>query len=401
MRGTISVFCLLFTLLVQAQSGVVATRLAAIISTDVELSYNGIVQESIDDLLLNKNKETQIILGKSSVYLPEIEDSLEAHSLPHELQYLIPTVSKYDNWKVSDDGGSGYWQLRYVTAKRYGLKISSYIDERRDYRKATSAAIPYFKALYKEFGDWHAVIAAFISDPVEVRKAMRMAGKDSSYWDYHRFLPSQYQNAVPDFIANIYIHSYFNEHQIAPQETVLPQLENVEISEWVTIYQLSKALNVEFDVLKEANAIYKKQVIPNTDKIYQVKIPFDRVKRFYELGDSIYRYQSHEVKQGLVEPNVEENPNQPKVEEPAEVVKPAAAGPRLIYYTVRSGDYLGRIADLYDVGVSDLRKWNRLRGDRINVNQRLKIYKPASVYSKYNKINSMSAAQKNQIIKKD
>lgn len=381
-----------------AQSGVTATRLASIHS-NIELSYNGYVQEAITDLIENKDNKTADLLGKSAIYLPEIEDSLEAHQLPQELQYLIPAISQYDNWKVSDDGGSGYWQLRYVTAKRYGLKISSYIDERRDYRKATTAAIPYFKYLYKELGDWHAVIAAFVGDKVEVTKAIRMAGGKTNYWDYHRFLPVKYQYAVPSFIAEIYVHSFYESHNIKPDNVERPKLETVDVDQWLTIYQLSKALNVDFELLKDYNAIYKKQVIPDTDKIYQINIPFESVGRFYELGDSIYNYQSHEVTDGTVEPKIVQDA--PTVEEPAEVKPPADTGPRLMYYTVRKGDYLGRIADLYDVRISDLRKWNKLRGDQINVNQRLKIYKPASQYNQYNKINSMSTYQKNQLINKD
>jgi len=398
MRLVIVGVYMVWSMSVAAQSGVTATRLAKI-NSNIALSYNGYVQQAITDLVENKDNKTAELLGKSALYLPEIEDSLEAHKLPQELQYLVPAISQYDNWKVSDDGGSGYWQLRYVMAKRYGLKISSYIDERRDYRKATSAAIPYFKQLYEELGDWHAVIAAFVGDKVEVTKAIRMAGGKTDYWEYHRFLPVKYQFAVPSFIAEMYIHSYYEAHGIMPENIESPKLESVEIDQWVTIYQLSKAIDVDFQNLKDYNAIYKKQVIPNTDKVYVIQIPFESVGRFYELGDSIYTYQSHAVADGKVEPKIVNDT--PTVEEPAVVSPPAQTGPRLMYYTVRKGDYLGRIADLYDVRISDVRKWNKIKGDQINVNQRLKIYKPASQYNQYNKINSMSTYQKNQLIKKD
>jgi len=287
MRLVIVGVYMVWSMSVAAQSGVTATRLAKI-NSNIALSYNGYVQQAITDLVENKDNKTAELLGKSALYLAEIEDSLEAHKLPQELQYLVPAISQYDNWKVSDDGGSGYWQLRYVMAKRYGLKISSYIDERRDYRKATSAAIPYFKQLYEELGDWHAVIAAFVGDKVEVTKAIRMAGGKTDYWEYHRFLPVKYQFAVPSFIAEMYIHSYYEAHGIMPENIESPKLESVEIDQWVTIYQLSKALDVDFQNLKDYNAIYKKQVIPNTDKVYVIQIPFESVGRFYELGDSIY-----------------------------------------------------------------------------------------------------------------
>lgn len=395
------VFCLVLMLGQQSygQNKTMAARLN-LINSDIELTYNTAVQQVVDDLLENKNKSTEEVLGMSKMILSEIEDSLEAHGLPGQLQFFIPALSDYDLWKVSDDGGSGYWQLRYLIAKRYGLKISSYVDERRDYRKATSAAIPYLKHLYEVFGNWHAVLAAFVADEVEVNKAIRMAGGDTSYWAYHEFLPTRYQSAVPKFIASVYIHSYYEEHGLKPLMSPQTEWENVQISEWLSVYQLSKALETDYEQLKDANAIYKKQVIPNTDKIYIAKIPMEKLDRFNELGDSIYRYQSHAKDSNTVEPK-EVKKDEPKVVEPTIVKPQTQSGNRLIYYTVRKGDYLGRIADMYDCGVSDIRRWNKIRGDRINVNQRLKIYKPASQYAKYNKINSMSTYQKNQLIKKD
>ena len=45
-----------------------------------------------------------------------------------------------------------------------------------------------------------------------------------------------------------------------------------------------------------------------------------------------------------------------------------------IRYRVRNGDYLGKIANRYGVRVSDIKKWNRLRNNRLRIGQRLTIY---------------------------
>lgn len=398
MRTLLTYILSLFSISTFAQSGVVSSRIAEIQTEEIKLSYNGYVQSAIDGML-EKKSETSTLLNYSKIYLPEIEDSLRARDLPAELKFMVPALSNYDIWKISEDGGSGFWQLRYMVARRYNLKISSYIDERRDLPKATSAALDYLQYLHKSLGDWYGVMAAFVGDETEVRKAIRMAGGDSSYWNYHRFLPLRFQHIVPDFMAHTYVHNYYSELGFQLENIDLTPQVQVPITQWVTIYQLSKALEVDFESLKDANAIYKKSVVPNTDKTYYVKIPTSSEKRFYELGDSIYSYSTTPKVEGQKEPEVKQV-DKPKVEEPAE--KPVLqSGPRLLYYTVRSGDYLGRIADLYDVGVSEIKRWNNLRSDQININQRLKIYKPASVYNKYKLINSMSAAQKNQLIRKD
>ena len=57
---------------------------------------------------------------------------------------------------------------------------------------------------------------------------------------------------------------------------------------------------------------------------------------------------------------------------PTTVPKPE---PAYTVYRVRSGDTLGHIAIRYHVGVSQLKRWNRLHSDMLQIGQRLKIYR--------------------------
>ncbi|MBI1307813.1 MAG: LysM peptidoglycan-binding domain-containing protein [Bacteroidetes bacterium] len=391
-----------FAFLSFSQTGVVAKRLDKI-TQSIPLTYNAYVEEAINTLLLNDQNKTSEILGKSGLYVRELEDSLRVHHLPVELKYLPASLSSYNNWLVSDDGGSGYWQLRYLTAKRYAINISSYVDERRDFKMATQVAINYLSDLHKIYQDWLLTIAAFYGDETEVNKAIRLAGGSKNYWDIHRFLPARFQATVPNYIASVYIHSYYQLHNLTPVKYNPPGLEKVPILQWTTIYQLSKALEIDFDTLKDLNAIYKKQVIPHTQKTYYLLLPFDKVGRFYQLGDSVYSYGEITEKDTVEEPEEAPVVQRPEVQEPelSASNKHTASSTKLLYYTVKKGDYLGKIADLYDVNISDIRRWNEIKGDKINVNQRLKIYVPAAKYDQYSGINAMSSYQKQQIINKD
>lgn len=49
--------------------------------------------------------------------------------------------------------------------------------------------------------------------------------------------------------------------------------------------------------------------------------------------------------------------------------------PTYVVYRVKSGDTLGHIALRYHVGVSQLKRWNRLHTDMLQIGQRLKIYR--------------------------
>ena len=45
-----------------------------------------------------------------------------------------------------------------------------------------------------------------------------------------------------------------------------------------------------------------------------------------------------------------------------------------IRYKVKSGDYLGKIANKFGVKVSSIKRWNGLRSSNLKIGQRLYIY---------------------------
>jgi len=391
---------------VSAQSDLYQNRLDNI-GSSVELKYNEEVKRYVDSYV-NQKQTTGEILGKSAYYLQIVEDSFAKYRVPADLKYLAPALSAYDNWRISEDGGSGFWQLRYVIARKYGLKVNSYVDERRDFAKATGVAARYLQELHRSFNSWTLAIAAFYSDEVEVNKAIRKAGTDKDYWQLHQYLPLRHRHAVPSFVAMAYIHYYAESHGVDVIPFDVMNTSVVNVSEWSTIYQLSKALEMDYSELRELNPLFKKQVIPFTDFAYPVHIPDTKLNRFHDLGDSVYTYPEQEIAEGITIPPKPIIP-EPRLVEPSGTQSSntssssssSNSGEKAVYYTVRSGDFLGKIADMYDVGVSSVKRWNGLRSDRINAGQRLKIFVPASKYSYYKSINSMTAAQKRQVVNKD
>jgi membrane-bound lytic murein transglycosylase D len=56
----------------------------------------------------------------------------------------------------------------------------------------------------------------------------------------------------------------------------------------------------------------------------------------------------------------------------AEVVE--VKKPEYTVYKVKSGDTLGHIAERNGVGVSEIKKWNSLKSDALNIGQKLVLY---------------------------
>ena len=385
----------------------IAKRIIKIKST-VPVEYNQYVQQHINEYTRNDFGQTGKLIGKGSYLLPEIEKILKKNRLPSELRFVAVALSGLDYRKVSEEGGSGIWQMKYHVAKTYGLKINSYIDERRDPIKSTEAASKYFEDLYKIYEDWNLTIAAFYSSTLDVNKAIRQSGSNLEYWKIHNYLPEEFQKTVPKFIASFYLFNHYRDHKI----TLLPyrviETDTVAIKNWTSFEQIEKVLSIEMDFLKEFNPIFKKQIIPFTPNHYFIKIPKTKTKLFKQLEDSLYVLKDKEpglvtIPDNLPKPVVttdssgnasdsaqaqsdSEDEIEPKPKPKPKPVEDNNKGLAMLTYTVKRVDGLGRIADKYDCTVTEIKKWNKLKSNTIMPGQKLKIYVPKAKLSKYKKI---------------
>ena len=139
----------------------------------MEFAYNDIVQRFIDRYSGRLRYSVSYMLGAANFYLPIFEEALEAYQLPLELKYLPIIESALNPKAVSRAGATGLWQFMLGTGKQYGLEVNSLVDERRDPVKSSYAAARYLRDLYKIFGDWNLVIAAYNCGPENINKAIR------------------------------------------------------------------------------------------------------------------------------------------------------------------------------------------------------------------------------------
>jgi hypothetical protein len=91
---------------------------------------------------------------------PIMEPILVAYGIPQDFKY-IPLVESGFKSGTSHKGASGAWQFMPQTARSFGLKVNSAIDERQQLAKSTVAACKYLRSLYKEFNNWTLVAAAY------------------------------------------------------------------------------------------------------------------------------------------------------------------------------------------------------------------------------------------------
>ena len=111
-------------------------------------------------------------------------------------------------------GALGLWQFMGPTASDLRLQRNDYVDERMDPEKSTEAACKYLRDLYRMFGDWELVLAAYNYGSGNIRKAIAKAGGKRDFWTIYQYLPKETRNYVPTFTATLYTLQYAREHKL-------------------------------------------------------------------------------------------------------------------------------------------------------------------------------------------
>ncbi len=158
----------------------------------------------VQDYMGKHTKQLEEMKGWGKPYFDMMEGILVAHGLPGELKYLAVIESNLKSSALSWAGAVGPWQFMPGTAKRMGLKVSPYVDQRTDYYKSTHAAAKYLTELFSAYGDWLLVIAAYNGGIGNVNYAIRKSGS-RNFWSLQYYLPEESRNHVKKFIATHYI----------------------------------------------------------------------------------------------------------------------------------------------------------------------------------------------------
>jgi len=337
------------------------------------IEYNPGLENLIKSFLKNRKKSFERLMAISEYYFPMFEEALAKKNVPLEIKYLAVVESALNPKAVSRVGATGLWQFMYQTGKQYNLNIDSYVDERSDPLKASDAAAQYMSNMYRIFGDWDLVLASYNSGPGNVAKAIRRSGGQENYWNIRRNLPKETQGYVPAFLATMYIYEYHKEHGIVPNRAIIKHFatDTVAIKQQMSFKQIADLLDIPVAQIQLLNPSYKINVVPNyKDKMHFLRLPADKIAIFISNEDKIYAYVTHESS---------------KRERPFQAYTSAKDSSRLAstgntvkinrtkYHTVRRGDNLSGIAAKYDVSMSQIKKWNKLKTNKVPLGRKLKI----------------------------
>lgn len=344
----------------------------------IPLQFNKYVKNNIIRYTDKIPSATSRILGLAPYYLPEFEGIFDEYDMPKELKAMAVIESALNSKAVSRARAKGMWQFMYTTGRKYGLDITSFVDERYDPDKACRAAAQYLKDSYLIFGDWQLAIASYNCGSGNVRKAIRRSGGKTDFWDIYPYLPRETRGYIPAFIAALYVLEYYPEHGIVPQQATIPShIDTFHISRMLHFQQISDNIGIPVEMLRDLNPQYIHDIVPGKEKTYILRLPYTYTNAFIDKEAEIYAYKDSVFFNEVAIKKIQESGG--------------SDGQRIIH-KVRKGETLGGIASKYRTSVNNIRRWNGLRSNTIYPGQKLAIYGRASGVSSSSSSGSASTS---------
>lgn len=402
--------------------------------SDVPIPLNEKVLSYVELFQVRLRDYIQDGLQRGSKYLPMIESVFRAEGLPLDLAYIPIVESAFKPNALSRAKAKGVWQFMRGTALENGLRHDWYIDERSDPEKATIAAAKYLKTLNRMFdGDWHLALASYNGGPGRVQRALKRY-KVEDFWSLvergRRTLPRETREYVPMILAAMIVAR--NPAQYGIQFTAEPpvQYEKVRVPKAVDLRRVAEWTDSTIDVIQSLNPELRRWTTPVRYE-YEVKVPVGtaetlrarladaseseltavkwytvrrgeslktiarklRVNRL-DLAEANQLRVSSRVRAGqsLIIPRApatvlaarSDRPAPPAITASRTIAQGADEAPVVLAsntrpkverttHRVRRGDTLFSIARLYNTTVDKIKSWNRMRGTRIAVGDRLTI----------------------------
>jgi len=348
---------------------VLMNRLARM-NSFISLPYNERVKNYMVLYSEKMPRKMAEMMGLAHYYFPIFEETFRKYDIPLELKYMAIIESALNPRAESSAGARGTWQFMYRTAINYGLKINSYIDERMDPFLSADAAAHYLQDAYRIFGDWSLAISSYNCGSGNVNKAIKRAGGKRDFWSIYDYLPRETRGYVPAMVGAMYAFTYAKEYGLQADPVALPvYVDTFHVHQNIHMRQISEVLGIPLDDVRDLNPQYHKDIIPGESEDVVLRLPFEYTAAFLDQQDSIAKYKADVL-------------FSEKVADGRETVgktrRPTSSGSgsgQWVYYTVKSGDNLGKIARKYHTTVKQLKSWNNMKSDFLAVGKRLKVGK--------------------------
>lgn len=319
-------------------------------SAEYPVVLNAEVQYFLARFTGSRRAVVETWMSRSGRYLGMIRETLRGQGLPVDLAFTAMVESGYNPLAVSRAGAKGLWQFMEKTARRYGLRVDQWVDERLDPERSTVAAAAHLRDLYTQFGSWTLAQAAYNAGELTVARAVRATGS-SDFWVLNRtkFLRRETKDFVPAIQAATIIGRNPDQYGFEIGEAGADEVERVAVPPATDLRRLAAAAGISLQMLRTLNPVLVRGVTP-PGMTWELRVPAG-------------------TRDGVLAALA---PRRPVTVARGAAPRRTAASAEI--HVVRPRDTVSAIAKRYGVSVADVLRWNRLgQHDWIRPGDRLRV----------------------------
>lgn len=354
------------------------------------------------------------MMDRSSKYLFYVMEEVEKRGMPSEIALLPMIESGYNPKALSRSKALGIWQFMPATGKYFGLQQNWWIDNRRDVKAATNAALDYLEKLHQMFGSWDLALAAYNAGEGTVGRAIirnQKAGLPTNYQSLR--LPLETTHYVPKLqaIKNIINNPQHYGLEISPisNQAYFDEIDPPYQIDAKLAAKLAEITHEEFVLL---NPSYNRPVVASKNNTHKLLLPISAVETFKNnlsnYDQPLVNWKVYKTKSGehtskiakkfnisvnqlrkindlprskklsknlhLLVPSSNANNNKINVARLAkQKTRATKRSSRLVTHKIKRGETLSTLAKRYGTNTRALMKINRLKSSRIKAGQIIKV----------------------------
>lgn len=340
----------------------------------IPLEINADVERWIEFFTVKDPERMRRFLERGEKYKEVVTAVLRDQGIPTEIYYQALIESGFATHATSSARAVGIWQFIPQTGKRYGLRVDTYVDERRDPMRATIAASLYLKDLYNVFQSWYLAMAAYNAGEGRIMSAI-MRSKTRDFWEMVRTkaLPAETMNYIPKFLAATIIgHNpkRYGLDDLRPE--LAPPLQSVSIPSPIRLADVATATGVALETLKTFNPHILRGVTPPDVSTYRIWVPKDQVVAVEGSLEKLASLRLRGASKKLAIAAADSGP---------------ASGYGGAFHVVKKGDTAARVASQHGLTIAKLKSLNGLRSNRLVIGARLLVepamQEAAAAFKKY------------------
>ncbi|MFQ5455120.1 MAG: transglycosylase SLT domain-containing protein, partial [Nitrospirota bacterium] len=269
---------------------------------DVPIVINKVVKSHINYYQNGMKERFGLWLKRSGRYLPLMKEIFRESDLPEDLVFVALIESGFNPYAYSRARAVGPWQFIKGTARKYGLKINRWVDERRDPIKSTIAASRYLKDLYGMFGSWNLALASYNAGEGRVSRAIRRT-KSNNFWKLRktRYLKRETKNYVPGFMAATIIAKNPKKYGFDLDYHKPLKFDEVAIQRRIRLGIIAQAAKTSLKEIKRLNPALRRNETPPYD--YILNIPYNSKEIFLSNISKLHKERNlkgirHRIRRG-------------------------------------------------------------------------------------------------------